>query len=187
MRVFDFDGTIYRGDSTLDFYLFCLGRQPSLAWQIGRQLRYMAKALWRGNGRTVVKEGFYSFIPCVTEIESCVRDFWEKNSNKVNNVVLKRVRKGDLVISASPEFLLRPFCDARGFQLIASAVDPMTGECMGANCRGEEKVRRFLATYSREAIEEFYSDSTSDEPLARCAQQSFLVRKKSIVPFFEGS
>ena len=28
--VYDFDGTIYDGDSTVDFWLYCLRRKPSL-------------------------------------------------------------------------------------------------------------------------------------------------------------
>lgn len=30
MNVYDFDKTIYAGDSTIDFYLFCLKRQPAI-------------------------------------------------------------------------------------------------------------------------------------------------------------
>ena len=28
MNVYDFDKTIYKGDSTLDFYFFCLRKKP---------------------------------------------------------------------------------------------------------------------------------------------------------------
>ena len=30
MNVYDFDGTIYDGDSTVDFYVFALKKKPSL-------------------------------------------------------------------------------------------------------------------------------------------------------------
>ena len=30
MNVYDFDGTIYDGDSTLDFWYFCLKKHPQI-------------------------------------------------------------------------------------------------------------------------------------------------------------
>lgn len=39
MNVYDFDGTIYNGDSTIDFFLYALKRNPSV-------LRYLPKQVW---------------------------------------------------------------------------------------------------------------------------------------------
>ena len=33
MNVYDFDGTIYDGDSSIDFYLFCIKRKPSILFR----------------------------------------------------------------------------------------------------------------------------------------------------------
>lgn len=30
MKAYDFDGTLYRGDSSIDFYLFCLKNNPRI-------------------------------------------------------------------------------------------------------------------------------------------------------------
>lgn len=37
MNVYDFDGTVYRGDSTVDFWLFCLRKKLGLVKYIGKQ------------------------------------------------------------------------------------------------------------------------------------------------------
>ena len=37
MNVYDFDGTIYDGDSTVDFFLFVLKKKPSLLLNVPRQ------------------------------------------------------------------------------------------------------------------------------------------------------
>ena len=42
-----------------------------------------------------------------------------------------------------------------------------------------EKKRRFLEEYPEEAIENFYSDSLADTPLALCAEKAHLVTNKA--------
>ena len=94
-------------------------------------------------------------------------------------------RPDDLVISASPEFLLRPVADRLGFALIASRVDPATGRTEGLNCHGEEKLRRFRARYGDAPVERFYSDSLSDAPMARAAREAFMIRRGTVLPWPE--
>ena len=53
---------------------------------------------------------------------------------------------------------------------------PATGECLGPNCRDEEKVRRFREVFSDTQIDDFYSDTEHDAPLARLAKRAFLVK-----------
>lgn len=183
MRVFDFDGTLYRGDSTLDFYLFCLRRQPHLIAWIPFQGCQMLRALFGRRGRTAVKEGFYSFLRHIRSTEEFVESFWRLQEGKLNCCLVERIEGGDVVVSASPGFLLRPLCDARGWELIASEVDPQTGACLSPNCRGEEKVRRFREKFPWQEVSEFYSDSRSDAALASLSDRSFLVRGSKLLPF----
>lgn len=63
---------------------------------------------------------------------------------------------------------------------IASEVNPLTGELLGSNCRGEEKVKRFNEVYPNETIDDFYSDSLSDLPLARMAHKAYLVKNQKV-------
>ena len=66
---------------------------------------------------------------------------------------------------------------------MASPVDPKTGKTIGLNCHGEEKVRRFREVYGDAQIDEFYSDSLHDTPLAKEAKRAFLVKKDEILPW----
>ena len=45
---------------------------------------------------------------------------------------------------------------------------------------GEEKVKRFYEIYPKEIIDEFYSDSYSDLPLANISKKAFLIKKGQI-------
>ena len=64
---------------------------------------------------------------------------------------------------------------------IASDVDINSGECIGENCYGVEKVKRFYELYPDTEINEFYSDSRSDIFIARLAKSSYLVKKNTIM------
>jgi len=87
----------------------------------------------------------------------------------------------DVIISASPEFFLKPACNMLGIRhLIASPVDAKTGKHRGENCHGKEKVRRFRALFPDASVEEFYSDSYSDTPMAELAEKAYLVKGDTI-------
>ena len=183
MDVYDFDNTLYRGDSTVGFTLHC-------AWFFQRTLPTFPKtalaAVRLGLGRadkTAFKSTLYRFIPHVPDIEGEVTRFWSTHEHRIGGPCSPQ--EGDLVISASSEFLLRDVCAKRGWRLIASQVDPQTGACLGPNCSGDEKVRRFHEAYPDATVERFFSDSLNDTPLACIAQEAYLVdiRKGTLTPW----
>ena len=55
------------------------------------------------------------------------------------------------------------------------------GDYIGENCYGEEKVNRFYKEYPNGVIDEFYSDSDSDLPLAKLAKVAYKVNRKGQV------
>lgn len=180
MNVYDFDGTIYAGDSTVDFYRFALMRQPGLLRLLPGQMGGILLYLAGQKSRTQMKVCFFRFLPQI-DGEALAEEFWHSHSARIRPWYRSRQQSGDVIISASPEFLLRPICRELGVaHLIASPVDVRTGEFLGENCRGEEKLRRFRLAFGDAPIDEFYSDSASDLPLARQAQHAFLV--KSCLP-----
>ena len=81
-----------------------------------------------------------------------------------------------MIISASPEFLVRKFLDKIEIKnLIASRVDKHTGKYTGLNCYHEEKVIRYKEIYNDTIVDEFYSDSLSDTPMAKLAKKAYFV------------
>ena len=97
---------------------------------------------------------------------------------------MEQKKTDDVIISASPEFLLSPVCKKLGLKyLIASRVDKNTGKYNGINCHGKEKVRRFYEEFGETDVEEFYSDSYSDTPMAEIANKAFMVKKDEITPW----
>lgn len=182
MNVYDFDKTIYDGDSTADFYFFSLKRHkkiillfPSLA---GAFIKYY---IFKKGTKTQFKETMYRFLRyCDTNTD--VEDFWSKNIAKIKPFYKNQQKADDIIISASPRFLLEPACKKAHIKhLICSEVDPISGKYTGINCHGKEKVRRFYETFKiNNTINKFYSDSHSDDPLAKIAVKAFMVDGKKI-------
>ena len=111
----------------------------------------------------------------------------EKNQNKIKEWYLNQKRKDDVIISASPEFLLKPICGILGIDnLIATKVELSSGKFLSKNCQGVEKVVRFKELFSEAEIEAFYSDSKSDIYMAKLATKAFRVKKNSIMDWEQG-
>ena len=125
----------------------------------------------------------YGFLRYVPDVDKAIEIFWRQNAHFLQEWYQKKRRADDVIISASPEFLLAPMAKKLGVHLIASRVDSHTGVYDGVNCHGEEKVRRFRAEFGETQVEEFYSDSLSDTPMARVAREAFLVKGETITPW----
>ena len=182
MDVYDFDGTLYRGDSTADFFMHCLRNYPRIALTLPRT--GVAAAACFGLhvvDKTRFKRALYHFLPHVPSVPYEVRRFWSHHKSAIDGPCAPQ--EGDLVISASPEFLLRDICAERGWQLIASQVDPCTGHVLGPNCSGYEKVERLYERFPDVHVERFFSDSLNDQPLADLADEAFLVQKGTLLPW----
>ena len=181
MNVYDFDKTIYNGDSTLDFYFFCIKKKPLILKKLPKQLYSAIKYKMKIITKTEFKENFYSFLQVLDNVDDLLEEFWNMNKSKIKDFYLKQKSKNDVIISASPNFLLDPICKQLGIKyLIASQVDKHTGKYTGINCYGEEKVRRFNELFPNLQIDNFYSDSLADTPIAKCAKQAFLVKNNEL-------
>lgn len=180
MNVYDFDGTIYNGDSTVNFFLYALKSKPSLVRYIPKQISGFVLYGQKQITKTKLKEIFFCFLPGI-DAEQSADKFWNQNQHKIYGWYLKQHRPDDIIISASPEFLLKPICQRLNINyLIASKVDAQSGKFIGENCHGQEKVRRLADEYNISHIDRFYSDSYSDLPLAQIAEKAFLVKNGAV-------
>lgn len=183
MNVYDFDKTIYYNDSTSDFYIFCLKRHPSVAKHFPQTMWAFVKYLLHINTKTQFKEVMYTFLHEV-DIDKDLEDFWNTHQNKIKPWYLEQKNDDDIIISASPEFLLQPICNRLGIKyMMASKVNPKTGRYTGINCHGKEKVKRFREKFGNTEIDEFYSDAYCDTPLAEIAKKSFMVKGDELSPW----
>lgn len=181
MNVYDFDKTIYDGDSTVDFYIYCLKKFPQIIILLPMQLIAIIKYKMKVINKTKMKEEIYGFLKWIPEPADEVKKFWDENEIKIKKWYIKNKQDNDVIISASPEFLLHEICERIGIKyLIASRVEMKSGKYNGLNCYGKEKVNRFFEQFPNASIDKFYSDSYSDVPLAKIARTSFIVSSNDI-------
>ncbi len=181
LNAYDFDKTIYDGDSTVDFYKFCLKKSKLVLFSLPSAGLSLVLYILGFYSKTQFKETFYGFLQYVKNIDECILQFWSIHDKKIKPWYLKKSKSSDVVISASPEFLLSPICKELGVTLIASIVDKKTGKYTGENCCGEQKAIKFREQMGNCIIKEFYSDSISDKPLSDLAQKSYLVKGNTCV------
>ncbi|MBQ3124273.1 MAG: haloacid dehalogenase-like hydrolase [Clostridia bacterium] len=186
MNIYDFDKTIYDGDSTAAFIAYCAKRYKKTFLTL---LPTAWAFLLYGAGiytKTQFKEKMYRFLRYIPDIDTALADFWDTHECNILDYYKKQIQPDDIIISASPEFLLEPMCKRLGIKhLIASKVDKHTGKYDGENCWGAEKVTRLYDKYQIDACDSFYSDSFSDTPLAEIAKEAFIVRKNVLTPWNE--
>ena len=182
MNVYDFDDTIYRGDSSRDFIFYMYRKHP--VKMLAAAPRQFAAAVGYMTGRKSkkeMKETFFSFLKKTTDVEQDVKHFWDAHQKNMKPWYLRQKREEDVVISASPDFLLEEICRREGIRhLIATRMDRRSGAILGENCKGEEKVKRFREIFPQEVAEAFYSDHPSDRYMAGIAKEAFLVRGDQI-------
>lgn len=180
MNVYDFDRTIYDGDSTADFFMFCLRRHPKILKTLPHTLTAFLR--WKTGRESIsdAKETMFRFLAHVKNPDSEVALFWKTGARNIKSWYLAQRSADDLIITASPEFLVAPVCKRLGVRLIGTRVDKKTGMYDGPNCSKNEKVVRFREAFGDAEIDEFYSDSDDDLPLAKLATRSFKVTKNRV-------
>lgn len=180
-NVYDFDKTIYDGDSSLDFYLFCIKIKKIIIFNIIKVFFAYILYFFKIKNKTYVKEVFFSFVKHFEDIDKVVNDFWNENRKKIKQFYLEKKHNKDIIISASPYFLLKPISlDLKVKDLIASDVSKKTGKFKSQNCKGIKKVEYLKEKYKNIEVLEVYTDSYSDQPLIDIARKAYIVDKDNI-------
>ncbi len=182
MNVYDFDKTIYKYDSSVQIYLFLLKKRPGLFLKcFPKQIAAMLKYYFKSISKEEMKEKYFCFLKYI-DIGEYLEEFVNKEIGNISSWYLEQKRDDDVIISASPRFIVEAFSKRLNINnVIASEVDMYSGHFSSKNCHGEEKVLRFYEMFPEGQVEEFYSDSESDNPMARIAKRAFLVKGNVII------
>lgn len=169
--VYDFDGTIYDGDSTVDFTRFCLRRHPGV---LAGLPKFLGTSLLLAAGRrslTQFKSVLFGEMARRFNLETEAELFWQAEATraKLGKWFFDRPRDLPIVIaSASPEFELQYAAKLLGVPtLIGTKCDVKTGALIGKNCKGEEKLRRIEQNIGRLKSAPCIPTTLSGRPAAR--------------------
>ena len=188
MNCYDFDETLFFPDSSYLFVMYCLRHWPRAVLRaLPGTLFVGVKKILRLADTRELKQQVFSFLRDLDDPDRVVEEFWAENFERgLAAWYLPQRREDDVILSASPEFLLRPAAERLGVRLIATRMDRHTGEILGKNCHDYEKVTRFYREYPGARVDRFYSDSLSDSPMARIAKTAVLVvDRETLAPWPE--
>ena len=179
MKVFDFDGTLYRGESVVDFFFFMLRKNLLLLFflpiLIPTVIKYKLGRLEINDLREKANKFAFGVRRYRHKAEKYITEFWEKRKDRLDLRLISLLESGDVIISAAPRPLIEPIVKKfDGVELIASEFSLETGK-FGFICMGENKLKAFRKKYGDSArISVFYSDSNYDLPLAEISDRFYL-------------
>lgn len=191
MNVYDFDNTIYDGESVFDFYLYSVRRQPKLI----RYLFVVVKAFFKYKLCRITTEEFekiaekyaQNYLSQLKDIDFLIKDFWDRNQHKIKHFYLCSRREDDVIISASIGFLLEELFSRIGVKnYLATEVDKTTGEVQKI-CYRKNKVQLFHSRFPGAEIENFYTDSKNDAAMMQIANRTYMVRGEDLELIDEAS
>ena len=188
LSLFDFDGTITTDDSLIKFIRFAVG-DIKTAWGMlllspmlityklklipnykAKQwmLSYFFKGMDERQFQKLAKEYSLKHIDTMLRPKAVEKIAWHKEQG--HTIV---------IVSASIESWLKPWCDKNGLDHIATKIQMkdgvVTGKLLTKNCYGIEKVNRINEEYNLSDYDHIYAygDSRGDKELLELASESF--------------
>ena len=185
MNVYDFDNTIYDGESCFDLFLFYLRKNPGLLRLLPQVINGFGKYK---KGQVTAEAFLQTYAPLVEEklreiedIEADMRAFWDTHEKRIKPMYASLRQADDWIITAAPDFSMREVCRRLGVtHCLSSRIELPSCKITHFNLRAN-KVRAFLEACPDGHIDKFYTDSPqNDAPLIEMAQSAFVVRGNRI-------
>ena len=188
IALFDFDGTITTDDTLIKFVRFAVGDikfatgiailSPILiAYKLKlipnyKAKQYMLSYFFKGMSeekfQKICNNYSLNHIDTIIRPQAMEKILWhKKQGHKV------------VIVSASIECWLRPWCNKQNIDLIATKLEIkegiVTGKFLTKNCYGIEKVNRVKERYNLDDYDYIYAygDSRGDRELLELANESF--------------
>jgi hypothetical protein len=121
---------------------------------------------------------FFSYLTLLDDFDVQITRYWDKNEKKIASWYLAQKRPDDLIISASPACIIAPIAKRLGVNFMATEYDREYGVFLNNLMYAKEKAK-YIFDHGFPLIENFYSDSLADTPLALCAEKAHLVTNKA--------
>ena len=118
MKAFDFDNTLYRGESSLDFSLYMIRTHKKILLYLpvimANAISYKLCLVDKDKLGAEISKYMKLIIRDKHEIRHLVKTFWQTHAGRLDANMLRRVGPNDLIITAGPDFLLDGIRDRLG-------------------------------------------------------------------------
>ena len=176
MNVYDFDGTIFYSDCSIGFAFWCMKRHPKLWFTYfpGVIKSLILHKMGKLPNYRLQRDQF-SYLTMIDDFDEQIERYWDKYESRISEWYLAQKRPDDLIISASPECIIGPIAKRLGVNYMATEYDREYGIFLHNLMYAKEKAK-YIMDHGFPVIENFYSDSLADTPLALCAEKAHLVK-----------
>ncbi|MFG1485140.1 HAD family hydrolase [Halobacteriovorax sp. RZ-1] len=193
LALFDFDGTITFKDTFTEFIYYSVSKKKL---RLGKFLlspfviAYKLKLLSGPTMRALIVKYAYtrqhaskleeqglsfskSFLPKV--IRTNAQEEIERHRKLGSKIV---------IVSASLDLYLAPWCEENGFELICSSLETRAGICTGSyhkgDCTGHMKAKRVKEKYNLSSFDKIYAygDTIEDQQLLELADEAYMCWEK---------
>lgn len=178
----DFDGTLYNGDSMLDYAIYKNSTIKLLFKSISTPIllilsgkRKKERFLNTYLNRSIVGKKDYGFFDAV-------------GLRKIDTSLLSKLRELSMdgwevvIVTASAYEWVKPYAKAMGMKLIATKLNEKNGRIAikGENCKGAEKVRRIKEKFSLTPVDQVivYGDDDADDQMGQLATSGYYKKIK---------
>lgn len=184
----DFDGTITKDDSLLCFIRYVVGDVKFIIGLLVLSpvlVLYKLKIIPNYKAKQKMLSWFFRGYK-KDDFEKVANIYSLKHISKILRYkAIKKLKwhkqEGHkiVIVSASIDFWLRPWCEKNGFDLIATKLEVkdgfITGNLLTKNCYGQEKVNRIQEKYNLDEYSYIYSygDSKGDKEMLKLANEGF--------------
>ncbi len=188
LALFDFDGTITRKDSLLEFIKFASGKW-AFYLTMGLFSPIILFYMYFKKDGSVAKRKVLSYLfkgKSRQELDRLGKKFSEEIvpsiliPSAIEEIELHKKQKDRIVvISASLENWLKPWADSMNLEVICTQLEFVEGKFSGRfatpNCNGQEKVNRIKAYLNPEDYNPIfaYGNSSGDRPMLAMADHGF--------------
>ncbi|MCK5825020.1 MAG: HAD-IB family hydrolase [Ichthyobacteriaceae bacterium] len=188
LALFDFDGTITKKDTLIDFIKYSVGKKAyyfGLAKMFFMLIGFKLKIIPNHKA----KEKFIAHFFGGWNISEFQKKATEYSNIEIDKITFpKAIEKLNwhkqqnhkiVVVSASMECWLKPWCVKNNLDLISTQLKVVDGKVLGSfytkNCHGQEKVNRIKKELNLNNFDEIYAygDSSGDTEMLEFADKGF--------------
>lgn len=186
MNIYDFDNTIYDGESVWDFFKSYIREQPSI-------IRFMPKVIFAFAkyklGKLTVEQMISDYAPLIKKCYCEYDDwdeftvkFWDEHIDKIKDFYKSVKKDDDVILTASPELTIKEVAKRLGIKhYVCSTFDSNTGEITRL-CMRQNKIIALKEEFGDDVeIDDFYTDSIANDGFfANHAKRVFVVKGNKI-------
>lgn len=185
MNAYDFDNTIYDGESIYDFFKFCLKKDlwlikffPLVLFRLIEYKLNLLEIEKIYNTCELIINSFFKHSHF--DYDKLIENFWKYNHKKLKTDFLNMLRKDDLIITGCPNFLINYIKKELKVKNIICTDFDLKKKKVNFVCFGENKVNAYKKRYGNKKIDKFYTDSLTDVPFMALAQEVYFVSGNNI-------